>query len=79
MAAVGLRPVVEVQFADYIWPGLNQLFTEVSRPYYLSNLVSNLDTPVVTMGSENMPAIPLNSTLEQTMLPSAQKVEKQEC
>ncbi|HRN42161.1 MAG TPA: thiamine pyrophosphate-dependent enzyme [Vicingus sp.] len=37
MAAVGLRPIVEVQFADYIWPGLNQLFTEVSRSYYLSN------------------------------------------
>lgn len=37
MAAVGLKPVVEVQFADYIWPGLNQLFTEVSRSYYLSN------------------------------------------
>ena len=37
MAAVGLRPIVEVQFADYIWPGLNQLFTEVARSYYLSN------------------------------------------
>ncbi len=37
MSAVGLKPVVEVQFADYIWPGLNQLFTEVSRSYYLSN------------------------------------------
>lgn len=37
MAAVGLKPFVEVQFADYIWPGLNQLFTEVSRSYYLSN------------------------------------------
>ncbi|MBL4704529.1 MAG: tungsten formylmethanofuran dehydrogenase, partial [Flavobacteriales bacterium] len=37
MSASGLRPIVEVQFADYIWPGLNQLFTEVSRSYYLSN------------------------------------------
>ncbi len=37
MSAVGLKPVVEVQFADYIWPGLNQLFTEVSRSCYLSN------------------------------------------
>ncbi len=37
MSAVGLKPFVEVQFADYIWPGLNQLFTEVSRSYYLSN------------------------------------------
>lgn len=37
MSALGLKPFVEVQFADYIWPGLNQLFTEVSRSYYLSN------------------------------------------
>ena len=37
LSAVGLKPIVEVQFADYIWPGLNQLFTEVSRSCYLSN------------------------------------------
>jgi len=37
MSAVGLKPIVEVQFADYIWPGINQLFTEVSRSCYLSN------------------------------------------
>ncbi len=37
MSAVGLKPFVEVQFADYIWPGVNQLYAEVSRSYYLSN------------------------------------------
>ena len=37
MSATGLKPFVEVQFADYLWPGMNQLFTEVSRSYYLSN------------------------------------------
>jgi 2-oxoisovalerate dehydrogenase E1 component len=37
MSVTGLKPIVEVQFADYIWPGLNQLFTEVSRSCYLSN------------------------------------------
>lgn len=37
MSATGCKPIVEIQFADYIWPGLNQLFTEVSRSYYLSN------------------------------------------
>ncbi|MCB0533069.1 MAG: tungsten formylmethanofuran dehydrogenase [Lewinellaceae bacterium] len=37
MSAAGLKPIVEVQFADYIWPALNQLFTEVSRSCYLTN------------------------------------------
>lgn len=37
MSAVGLKPIVEVQFADYIFPGINQLFTELSRSCYLSN------------------------------------------
>ncbi len=37
MSATGCKPIVEIQFADYIWPGLNQLFTEVSRSCYLSN------------------------------------------
>jgi 2-oxoisovalerate dehydrogenase E1 component len=35
-----------------------------------------LDAPVRVLGAENMPAIPLNSTLEQTMIPNAAKVEK---
>ena len=37
MSAVGCKPIVEVQFADYIWPGINQLYAEVSRSCYLSN------------------------------------------
>ncbi len=36
MSAVGNYPIVEVQFADYIWPALNQFFSELSRSYYLS-------------------------------------------
>ncbi|MFT5384966.1 MAG: 2-oxoisovalerate dehydrogenase E1 component, partial [Saprospiraceae bacterium] len=37
MSAVGLKPIVEVQFADYIFPGINQLYTEVARSCYLTN------------------------------------------
>jgi 2-oxoisovalerate dehydrogenase E1 component len=36
MSAVGVRPIVEVQFADYIYPGFNQLVTEISKSNYLS-------------------------------------------
>lgn len=36
MSAVGTKPIVEVQFADYIYPGLNQLVTEISKSSYLS-------------------------------------------
>ena len=36
MSAVGVKPIVEVQFADYIYPGLNQLATEISKSCYLS-------------------------------------------
>ena len=36
MCAVGLKPIVEIQFADYIYPGLNQLVSEISKSCYLS-------------------------------------------
>ncbi|MBE2273004.1 MAG: tungsten formylmethanofuran dehydrogenase [Flavobacteriales bacterium] len=36
MSAVGLKPIVEVQFADYIYPGINQLITEISKSCYFS-------------------------------------------
>ena len=36
MCAVGLKPIVEVQFGDYVYPGFNQLVTEISKSCYLS-------------------------------------------
>jgi 2-oxoisovalerate dehydrogenase E1 component len=38
--------------------------------------LKQLDAPVKVIGAENMPAIPLNSILEKTMLPNAEKVEE---
>ena len=34
----------------------------------------HLDAPVNVVGSEDMPAIPLNSNLEATMIPSKERV-----
>ena len=37
MGAYGLRPVVEIQFADYVYPGLDQLISEAARLRYRSS------------------------------------------
>ncbi|HMO60861.1 MAG TPA: thiamine pyrophosphate-dependent enzyme [Ferruginibacter sp.] len=37
LSATGLKPIVEVQFADYLYPGLNQLVSEIAKSCYLTN------------------------------------------
>ena len=37
ICATGVKPIVEVQFADYIYPAINQLATEMAKSFYLSN------------------------------------------
>ena len=37
MGAYGLRPVIEIQFADYVYPGLDQLISEAARLRYRSS------------------------------------------
>ncbi len=36
MSAVGAKPIVEIQFADYVYPGFNQLVSELSKSCYLT-------------------------------------------
>ena len=36
MAAHGLRPVAEIQFADYVYPGFDQLVTQAAKLRYRS-------------------------------------------
>ena len=75
MSAVGLKPIVEVQFADYIWPGLNQLFTEVSRSYFLSNgkwpVSSILRVPIGAYGSGG----PYHSSSVESILTSIRGIK----
>ncbi|MFZ5999095.1 MAG: alpha-ketoacid dehydrogenase subunit alpha/beta, partial [Bacteroidota bacterium] len=55
MSAVGAKPIVEIQFADYIWPGINQLVEELSKSCYLSNgkfpIQSLIRVPIGAYGS----------------------------
>lgn len=37
MAAYGIRPCVEIQFADYVYPGFDQIASEAARIRYRSN------------------------------------------
>jgi 2-oxoisovalerate dehydrogenase E1 component len=36
MSAVGVKPIVEIQFADYVWTGMNQLVCEITKSSYLT-------------------------------------------
>lgn len=36
-ALYGMRPVCEIQFADFIWPAFNQIISEAARVRYRSN------------------------------------------
>src|SRR4030095_2647446 len=36
LSALGLKPIVEVQFGDYIYPGINQFVSEIAKSNYLT-------------------------------------------
>jgi len=37
LSALGMKPIVEIQYGDYVYPAINQLASEVSKSNYLSN------------------------------------------
>jgi len=53
---------------------VNNSFAQSIAARIQENCFESLDAPVRTLGSANMPAIPMNSILEETMIPSIEKV-----
>jgi 2-oxoisovalerate dehydrogenase E1 component len=53
---------------------VNGSFAQTLAARIQENCFKQLDGPVRTIGAENMPAVPLNTTLEQAMIPSIEKV-----
>jgi 2-oxoisovalerate dehydrogenase E1 component len=53
---------------------VNNSFAQSIASRIQSNCFEFLDAPVITLGAENMPAIPLNEILEKTMLPNSLKL-----
>ena len=54
---------------------VNNTFAQSVAARIQENCFEYLDAPVRTIGSENMPAIPLNEVLEKTMVPNIEKVQ----
>jgi 2-oxoisovalerate dehydrogenase E1 component len=70
MSAVGCKPIVEIQFADYIWPGVNQLVTELSKSGYLSRGEFHVQTLIrVPTGAYGGGGPYHSGTVESSILP----------
>ena len=52
----------------------NNSFSQALAGRIQEHCFNSLDAPIFTLGSENLPAIPLSSNLEATMLPNAKKI-----
>ncbi|HHB79502.1 MAG TPA: tungsten formylmethanofuran dehydrogenase, partial [Saprospiraceae bacterium] len=53
---------------------VNNTFAQSIAARIQENCFEYLDAPVRTLGAQNLPAIPLNNTLEREMIGSAEKV-----
>lgn len=69
MSAVGAKPIVEIQFADYMWPGLNQLVSEISKSCYLTKGKFPIQTLIrVPIGAYGGGGPYHSSSIESTLL-----------
>src|SRR6185295_256727 len=75
MSAVGVKPIVEVQFADYIHPGINQLVSEISKSCYLTNGQFGVGTIIRVPVGAYVGGGPYHSGCVETMLLSIKGIK----
>ncbi len=75
LSATGVKPIVEIQFGDYIYPGINQLATEVAKSCYLSNGKFPVQTLIrIPVGAYNGGG-PYHSSCIETLLLSIKGIK----
>jgi 2-oxoisovalerate dehydrogenase E1 component len=55
---------------------LNNSFCEALAGRIAAHCFTSLDAPVQTLGALNLPAVPMNTSLEAAMLPNVEKVKE---
>jgi len=75
MSATGVKPIVEVQFADYIFPGINQLYTEVAKSCFLSDGKFSVQTVIRVPTGAYVGGGPYHSGSIETLLLSIKGIK----
>lgn len=69
MAIAGLKPIAQIQFGDYFWPAMNQLVSELSKAYYLSNGKFSIQTLIrIPVGAYGGGGPYHSASIESTLL-----------